>query len=179
MDCSKVNTFLKPLFENRMPLDESIALKDHIVSCNECYNKLSNEEKVSLEIYKMPRIPMPVNTDDILKSIRNHENYNIIRIKATKPGISRRLSKVAGFLIFAFFSAYFIFISMKGPVGAYVSSQFTRVENNYNQSKIIERPKINPNIKRIDQIQIINDLIPYYSDETLMRKMRVSAETVF
>lgn len=166
MDCSKIDFYIEPLFENRLSLIESNNLKEHFLICPECYSKLNDEQKISLEIYKTPSVPIEINVQDIFDKIKKQNAFNIIPYKKTSRQEKVYLFRIALYILFILCSVFLLNYSRDRQVNSNISQNLT-VSQRYN----------NPNIKRIKKIEVINEVLPYYKESNLLQ--HVSAETSF
>lgn len=171
MDCSKIDINIKPLFENRLSEDESIYLKNHLLSCRQCYSKLSEEQKISLELYKLPHKNFDLNTLNIIHSLKKEASFKIITYKKPRKRINTDYARVALYACFIIITVFLAFNIKSHPSNTNITT--------HKPGKFIagNSMHINPNIKKIEKIQVINEIMPSYKESNLIKN--VSAEDFF
>ncbi len=167
MDCSKIDKYIEPLFNNRLSAEEAISIKNHILSCDRCYSKLSEEYKISLELYAMPRIKTGISTADIMSSLKQHDSFNIISYNT--PPKSRVIAylKVALYILLLLTSVFLLLGKNRGIASSNKSLQTKAYMESYKH----------PNILKIDNIQVVNEIMPYYRESSLAKN--ASSEDIF
>lgn len=166
MDCRTIESYIKPLFENRLSREESIGMKNHLLSCRECYNKLSDEYKVSLELFRLPEIKSSISSSEILESVKKRGSFNIISYRHSEGARHIDFLKTALYVIL--FLASLVLLFMSGDQADMKVSQ---------QSGAYLEQDYNRNILRIERIQIVNELMPQYREASLT--VKASSDSIF